>query len=73
MLQAPGHPTAVTFSLLLEYGDLDLDEYFALDDVPATISQIADFWQHLSQIGNAIVAIHNFTRLRAGEVQEYIG
>lgn len=62
-----------TNNILLEYGDFDLDEYFAATDPPVLPAQVTQFWQEVAGIAEAISEIHRFTMRRAGVRQEYSG
>ena len=61
------------YNILLEYGELDLDEYFFSRDPPILPSQIASFWRNMLDIASAIANIHQFSKLRAGIMQAYSG
>jgi hypothetical protein len=58
---APFDPTSRTHNILLEFGDQDLDEYFA-DEVsypPVRTGEIVVFWESLFKVADAIRKIHN--------------
>jgi hypothetical protein len=62
-----------TFNILLEYGELDLDEYFQERPPPALPTDIMDFWKNLFNVADALKDIHNLT-LGNGEFrEEYYG
>jgi hypothetical protein len=65
--------TRVTHNILLEYGELDLEELF-FDHSPPTLSkEISLFWENLSAIAHAIAGIHQFEIPRGGVQQAYHG
>ncbi|KAI9687319.1 MAG: hypothetical protein M1822_002362 [Bathelium mastoideum] len=47
-----------TYNILLEYGRLDLDEYFACTAPPTSYEEIRSFWKQLFQVANALHAVH---------------
>jgi hypothetical protein len=48
-----------TTNILLEYGELDLDEYFAEHTPPVLQTEIEDFWRRLFEVAHAVEAMHN--------------
>jgi hypothetical protein len=62
-----------TFNILLEYGELDLDEFFASYQPPVLPTEIAEFWRNLSVIADVIRRIHMFERSRGGVHQTFRG
>jgi hypothetical protein len=54
-----GEIIVLTTNILLEYGELDLDEYFAEYSPPVLQTEIEDFWKRLFEIAHAVDAIHN--------------
>jgi hypothetical protein len=48
-----------TTNILLEYGELDLDEYFAENISPVLQAEIEGFWRLLFEVAHAAEAIHN--------------
>lgn len=51
-----------TYNLLLEYGEQDLDEYFATVPPPATSDDIIAFWRNLFKIGDALKFVHRVSQ-----------
>lgn len=47
-----------TFNILLEFGELDLDEFFADSDPPAHPLEIIGFWEELSKVADALQRVH---------------
>ncbi|KAF2477652.1 uncharacterized protein BDR25DRAFT_299514 [Lindgomyces ingoldianus] len=64
-----------TYNLLLEYGERDLDEYFAdLTNVaPVRSPEIIRFWESLFKVAIAIERIHNLKIIRGKQIMEYHG
>ncbi len=62
-----------TYNILLEYGEMDLDEYFGRMVPPALPSDIEAFWRPLFAIADAIDGIHNLKTSDTGIVEEYYG
>ncbi|KAE9961977.1 hypothetical protein BLS_001043 [Venturia inaequalis] len=48
-----------TFNILLEYGELDLDEHFAEVRPPRLSSEIHEFWSDLFEVAKALEKFHN--------------
>jgi hypothetical protein len=57
----PNDSTSRTHNILLEYGELDLDEFFAADHSypPVLTLEIVDFWQSLFEVAEALKRFHN--------------
>jgi hypothetical protein len=49
-----------TSNLLLEYGEQDLEEYFAEAPPPATHDDIISFWRNLFRIADALRIFHQY-------------
>lgn len=62
-----------TCNIVLEYGEMDLDEYFASHTSPVLPAAVADFWQNLSSVALAISKMHGFQIPRGGVEQKYHG
>ena len=62
-----------TYNLLLEYGTMDLDVYFALKLPPMLPAEIQAFWKSLFAVADATKGIHNFKVGYAGQVNEFFG
>ncbi|KAL8687353.1 MAG: hypothetical protein Q9224_005177, partial [Gallowayella concinna] len=62
-----------TFNLLLEFGEFDLDEYFAQISPPSLQAEIEDFWSSLFDVADALDGIHNLKIETHGVVQEFHG
>lgn len=54
--ERPNDPSARTFNILLEYGELDLDEFFADTHSypPVRTPEIVEFWQSLFKVAEAL-------------------
>ncbi|KAL8716475.1 MAG: hypothetical protein Q9225_006202 [Loekoesia sp. 1 TL-2023] len=62
-----------TYNILLEYGELDLDEYFFSKAAPVTPADIVSFWKKMLNIASTVSDIHLFAKARAGVMQAYSG
>ncbi|KAK0713614.1 hypothetical protein B0T26DRAFT_367389 [Lasiosphaeria miniovina] len=49
-----------TSNILLEYGELDLDEYLAIQYPPILNSEIINFWENIFQVAMTLAKLHNF-------------
>ena len=65
--------TRVLHNILLEYGELDLEELFFGHSPPMLSKEISLFWKNLSVIAHAIAGIHQFEIPRGGVQQAYHG
>jgi hypothetical protein len=62
-----------TRNIILEYGESDLEAYFA-DHAPPFLQQdIVDFWRNLFSVADAVKRIHNLKLENEGIVREYYG
>lgn len=62
-----------THNIILEYGESDLEEYFA-DTVPPYLQPEVDaFWRSLFVVADAVRSIHNLKIETDGRVEEYYG
>ncbi|KAJ9660233.1 hypothetical protein H2201_006979 [Coniosporium apollinis] len=58
--QGEGQTTPVkTYNILLEYGELDLEETFAQRQPPVFPDEIESFWKALFEVADAVDKIHN--------------
>jgi hypothetical protein len=48
-----------TYNILLEFGELDLEEYFWERRPPELPSEVEKFWQSLFEVANTVEGIHN--------------
>lgn len=71
--EGQGNVPETTCNILLEFGDLDLDEFFAERSPPILPSEIVDFWKDLFEISEAVQRIHNLEIRTDGLVQDYNG
>jgi hypothetical protein len=74
--EEPGDRASRTHNILLEYGELDLDEFFAdtLHYPPILTTEIIGFWTALFKIADALQKIHNLTYTNAdGLTEKYYG
>jgi hypothetical protein len=62
-----------TYNILLEYGDLDLDEYFYERLPPVFPTEILRFWKDLFEVGDAIKGVHNLKYGKGELAEEYYG
>ncbi|KAE9370120.1 kinase-like protein [Stipitochalara longipes BDJ] len=62
-----------TFNILLEYGDLDLDEYFLERLPPVLPSEIMRFWKDLFEVSEAIKGVHNLKHGEEEFAEDYYG
>lgn len=65
--------TRTTYNILLEYGDMDLDEFFAERLPPVLQTEVEAFWKDLFEVADAVERIHNLEDRTGGVVQEYYG
>jgi hypothetical protein len=54
------------YNLLLEYGEYDLAEYYAVAPPAVLPTQIHDFWNNLLNIVKAVRDLHSFSVERLG-------
>jgi hypothetical protein len=64
-----------TYNLILEYGEMDLDEFFFS---PATLppvrsEEIIAFWRSLFKIAEALQRVHELPYKRVGIIRHYDG
>jgi len=50
-----------TYNILMEFGEFDLDEYFAVNKPPERYEEIMSFWRNLFKIARALQIVHNFS------------
>lgn len=62
-----------THNILLEYGEFDLDEFFAERLPPVLQTEVEEFWVKLFEVANALDGIHNLRTCTDGITQEYRG
>jgi hypothetical protein len=62
-----------TYNILLEYGDCDLDEFFADRLPPIFETEVEGFWKALFEVADAVEGIHNLNVCAGGMTQEYYG
>lgn len=65
----------MSYNLLLEYGQMDLDEYWAdLGNIPPVRwEEIRRFWKSLFRVAEAIRGVHNLTFKRGETENHYDG
>jgi serine/threonine protein kinase len=63
------------FNILLEFGELDLDEFFFEEGrlPPVLPNEVQGFWKDVFEVATAVKAIHLFKRQRGDVSQEYYG
>lgn len=57
----------ITYNLLLEWAQLDLDEYFLEMPPPSTSDEITAFWGHIFKTAEALRLIHNLRTFRGSD------
>ena len=62
-----------TYNIILEYGDLDLDDFFYERLPPLLESEVVDFWTAMLDVARAVEGIHNLNADRGGPVEKYRG
>jgi hypothetical protein len=62
-----------TYNILLEYGDLDLDDFFYERLPPVLDEEVAGFWTAMLDIAKAVDGIHNLKADRGELVDKYRG
>ena len=71
--EEPKDSCKTTQNILLEYGEFDLDEFFAERLPPVLRNEVEDFWTALFQVAFAVDSIHNLTITTGGVAREYHG
>ncbi|KAK8862219.1 hypothetical protein PGQ11_008454 [Apiospora arundinis] len=73
--ETDGQRVVRTWNLLLEFGDLDLEElFFSPKDPPSAFDTILGFWEALSKVAEAVERIHNLEAQRdSGDSVRYHG
>ena len=67
------HGTRNTFNLLLEFGECDLDEFFAQRNPPVLQDETDQFWKALFEVADALDGLHNLKIDTHGVVRELLG
>lgn len=65
-----------TYNILLEFGEFDLEEFFAQPShhPPSLNAEIIEFWNSLGNVAKALQRIHNLSIVREnGHVDEFHG
>jgi hypothetical protein len=62
-----------TFNIILEFGELDLDEYFFDRSPPILPAEIRLFWKDLFVVAKAVKGIHTFEKRRGDVTKKYSG
>jgi hypothetical protein len=62
-----------TYNILLEFGECDLEEYFAQRLPPVFEQEIGAFWKGLFAVADALDCIHNLKDDSSGVVEEFHG
>ena len=63
----------VTYNILLEYGEMDLNTYFYEVEPPVQPSDIEGFWTSVFAVADALKGIHNLRVKDAGIIMEFYG
>ena len=68
-------PGSWTHNILLEFGELDLDEFFAheLSSPPVRPFEIISFWESLFKVATALDLVHNLKIIEDGETRYFHG
>ena len=61
----------MTTNILLEWGETDLEDFFAERQPPVLGSEVRIFWKELFGVAEALRSVHNFTKKNDG--QEFDG
>ncbi|KAL9633797.1 MAG: hypothetical protein Q9204_003254 [Flavoplaca sp. TL-2023a] len=67
------HATRNTYNLLLEFGECDLDEFFAQRNPPVLQDETDQFWKALFEVADALDGLHNLKIDTHGVVRELLG
>ena len=62
-----------TYNILLEYGEMDLGNYFYEIEPPMQPSDIEGFWRSVFAVADALKGIHNLRVKDAGTIMEFHG
>jgi len=62
-----------THNILLEYGEMDLQEYFLAFSPPILNAEVKTFWKNMLEVAQALEGIHNLKTKKYETVQEYHG
>ncbi|KAH0565999.1 hypothetical protein GP486_000610 [Trichoglossum hirsutum] len=62
-----------TYNILLEYGEFDLDEFFAERLPPVLQTELEEFWRDLFEVADVVDGIHNLEVRSLGEVRRFYG
>ena len=63
----------ITYNLVLEHGEYDLEQYFRAHFPPQLESEQVSFWRDLFLVAKAIKGIHNFTDPSGGSETKFYG
>lgn len=67
-------PTHPSYHIMLEYGEMDLDEYLADTYPPVLNEEIREFWEELFSVARTLRRIHHLQYdKRGGNRQDYRG
>jgi hypothetical protein len=59
-------------NIVMEFGEADLDEYFAGNKPPVTADEIFAFWSSLFKVAGALKRLHKLPRILDGNETEYL-
>ena len=63
-----------TYNILLEFGEMDLADYFKRTLPPVLPLEIEAFWRSLFAVANAVQGVHDLkVRDDSGQTKEYYG
>jgi hypothetical protein len=63
----------MTYNIVLEYGECDLQEYFEQHIPPILEDDQLSFWSDLFLVADAVKDIHEFERSSGGRTERYFG
>jgi hypothetical protein len=63
----------LTYNILLEFGDVDLEEFFAVRLPPVFQPEVGAFWKGLFEVADALEGIHNLKVDSSGVMEEFYG
>lgn len=62
-----------TYNILLEFGDMDLGDYFKRTLPPVLPLEIEAFWRSLFAVTNTVEGVHDFEVRECGQTKKYYG
>jgi hypothetical protein len=71
--EAVNEEVTTTYNILLEYGEFDLDEFFAERLPPVLQTELEEFWRDLFEVADVVNGIHNLEVRSFGEIRRFYG